>query len=123
MEKIKKILILDDSKEFVDLLKRLLSSEKIHITTSIDTANGLDEIKQTEYNLIITDYLIDELNGLDFSRVVREGIVNKLTPIILMTAKELDEIELSKVKKYELNYFKKPIFPRSLRSQILEILK
>lgn len=83
-----KILIIEDDKGLVAILKEFLEQEGYFV----DYYHNIDDIEDyvilNKYNLIILDVMLGESNGFDFLQIVR-GEIDR--PIILLTAKDTKE--------------------------------
>lgn len=118
-----RLLVLDDSKEFVFLLTSLLTFHEIKVDTESDPDNALKLSHENNYDLIITDYMMDQMDGITFAEAVRKEGNNKDTKIILLTAKHLENDELSLVNKMGLVYVNKPILPNDLYRKVMETIQ
>jgi two-component system, OmpR family, alkaline phosphatase synthesis response regulator PhoP len=89
----KTILIVDDEKDIVDLLKYNLKKEGYNILTA---ANGKMALEQSKHqpDLIILDVMMPELNGLEVIKKLKSDQKTASIPVIFLTAKgtELDEV-------------------------------
>ncbi len=116
------ILVVDDSKDFLFLLNSLLKFHKI----KVDGASSADEAsklcKDRQYALIISDYMLEGLDGLQFAQIIRSEGPNMDTPMILITAKNLESEELTTLNRLALTYIKKPVMPNELYRKITDIL-
>ena len=118
----KKILIVDDSFEFNFLLSSLFKFNKIPVTTETNPELALNKVKENEYDLLIVDYLMKEMNGIEFCEKVKEMNPYE-SKMIILTAKNLDSEELTQIHNLNLIYIKKPIMPNDLMKKVLEILE
>jgi len=118
-----KLLVLDDSKEFVFLLTSLLTFHEIHVETESNPLKALDLAESEKFDLIISDYMMDEMDGISFSEKVRSTSKNSETRIILLTAKHLENEELSKVSEMGLVYVNKPILPNDLYKKVMDTIR
>lgn len=124
MEKDKlKILIIDDSEEFIFLFKDLLTIHEIEVEANSDPLKALKLVDTSLFDLIITDYMMDTMDGITFSKKVRESKSNPRTKMILLTAKSLESKELLEVNKMGLVYVKKPIMPNDLYKKIMRTIR
>lgn len=114
------LLILDDSEEFVFLMTSFLNIHEIEVESVSDPELALRKVKSKKFDLVITDYLMDEMDGINFSKEALA--LESDLKIILLTAKALDEDELIEVKKLGLSYVMKPILPDELYEKILETI-
>ena len=117
-----KILVLDDSKDFLFLVSSLLKFHKIKVDGATNATEALEFVGRTPYALIISDYMMDDINGLEFARRVRSGSENREVPMILITAKNLSGSELEDLAALSLTYIKKPVMPNELYRKITDVL-
>jgi DNA-binding response OmpR family regulator len=117
----KKILIVDDEHAMRVGLKDNLEIEGYEIDEAVDGIEGLNKIKNNNYDLIILDVMMPGLSGFDVCKKVRA--LEILTPIILLTAKGE---EIDKVLGLELgadDYVTKPFGLRELLARVKVILR
>ena len=97
-EKLKsmKILLIDDDEWVRDSLKLFFESEKCCLTPFETAEEALEALKNQKYDIIITDYFLPGMNGLDFLKYI--GKSKKDTIKILITAYGSHEI-LDKAKE------------------------
>jgi len=84
--KSKRILIVDDDPDLLFLAAHGVKSlgADYHVTTASNGAMALDQVQQKKFDLILTDYMMPEMTGLDLVREARK--TSPETPFILMTA-------------------------------------
>lgn len=80
-----KILIVEDEKQIARFVQLELMHEGYEVETVYDGREGLEKIKNNEYNLIILDVMLPSLNGMEVCRRVRAF---SDVPIIMLTAKD-----------------------------------
>lgn len=80
-----KILIVEDEKQIARFLQLELMHEGYEVETVYDGREGLEKIRNNEYNLIILDVMLPSLNGMEVCRRVRAF---SEVPIIMLTAKD-----------------------------------
>ena len=116
------ILVVDDSKDFIFLLSSLLKFHKIKVDGVPSAEAAYELCLKKKYELVITDYMMDQKNGLEFCEDLRREGLNKDTPIILITSKNLEGDELTKLSQLSLTYIKKPVMPNELYRKITDML-
>lgn len=79
------ILIIEDEKKLVDILKRGLKSERYSVDTAFDGQTGLEKATKNSYELIILDIMLPKRDGVSVCKELRNRKVH--TPIIMLTAK------------------------------------
>ncbi len=116
-----KILIVEDEPNMRMGLKDNLSFEGYDVTTAAEGQEGLRQILENSYDLIILDVMMPNLSGFDICKKVRGNNIE--TPIILLTAKGE---EIDKVLGLELgadDYITKPFSLRELLARIKALLR
>ena len=80
-----KILIIEDDKEILKFLKSGLESEFFIIDTATDGEQGSFTARTNPYDVIILDFMLPKLNGLEVCTEIREDKID--TPIIMLSVK------------------------------------
>lgn len=119
----KKIVIVDDDKASLKLLKIYLKKHNFHVFCAQDGAQGYDLVKKEKPGILITDMLIPKIHGLDLSRKVKDDPELEEVRVILMSGLYgkptfRDEIEGSNAD----DFIKKPIDLKCLMSLIDKLL-
>ena len=115
----KKILVVDDEKNIVDILKLNLQKEGYTVIEAYDGAEALEKALPADPaerpDLILLDVMLPEMNGFEVCRKVRD---NSSVPILMITARE-DEVD--KVLGLEIgadDYITKPFSMRELMARV-----
>jgi DNA-binding response OmpR family regulator len=82
------ILIVEDNPDIRELLTRMLQAEGFNVIAVGDCADGFEQLRKQEPDLVIADVMLPDYSGLQFIRWVRERAVRDQTPVIAMTAFE-----------------------------------
>jgi DNA-binding response OmpR family regulator len=101
-----KILIVEDETGIVQFLQQGLEEEGYEISTASDGLMGLELAQKENFDLILLDWLMPKMNGLDVCKSIREK--NKITPIIFLTAKDTVQDTIEGLKAGANDYIKKP---------------
>lgn len=115
-----KILVVDDEKRIVDLVKIYLEKEGFSVDEAFDGQQALDMVSRSSYDLIILDLMIPIVDGWTACRQIRQKYD---TPIIMLTARGE---EFDKVLGFELgadDYVVKPFSPRELTARVKALLR
>nr|YP_010937757.1 hypothetical protein Ycf29 [Palisada intermedia]WKW95687.1 hypothetical protein Ycf29 [Palisada intermedia] len=121
MKKLKKILLVDDDHNLIDLLSYYLSAEGFFVDSAYTIRNALAFIDYDCPDLIISDIMIKDLNGYDFIKLLKldDNLVD--LPFIFLTAKGMTS---DRIKGYNLGcfaYLTKPFNPKELLAIINNI--
>jgi len=115
-----KILVVDDDKHILELIKLYLDKEGYETIVAVDGEDGLEKFKSSAPKLVILDIMLPVMDGWQVCREIRR-LDN--TPIIMLTAK--GEV-FDKVLGLELgadDYIVKPFEPKELLARIKAILR
>ena len=121
MEQKKRVLIVEDEKSIVDILRFNLEKEGYAALTAYDGEAGLDQgspdqaLKENP-DLILLDVMLPKMNGFDVCRILREK--GSSVPVIILTAREE---ETDKVLGLEIgadDYITKPFSMRELMARV-----
>lgn len=92
-----KILVVDDNEEILSFLTNI-DSDKYEYLKATDGKKGLEIALQEIPDLIIVDEMMPEMSGLEMCRLIRKDKRITSVPIIMLTAKDDKETELSSIK-------------------------
>ncbi len=116
MEQQKTVLIVEDEKNIVDILRFNLQREGYQTAEAYDGEAGLAQARTADPDLILLDVMLPKMNGFDVCRKLREEGSN--VPIIILTAREE---EADKVLGLEIgadDYITKPFSMRELVARV-----
>ena len=117
----KRILIVEDEKNIVDILSFNLSKEGYETLEAYDGEAGLQLALEQNPDLILLDLMLPKMNGFDVCRSLRRE--NRSTPVIMLTAREE---ETDKVLGLELgadDYMIKPFDSKELVARVKAVLR
>jgi CheY-like chemotaxis protein len=80
------ILIVDDNDRHLDILSSILRSVGHDVETSGSGADALQRLAGRRYDAVVLDMVMPEINGVIVATQMREGPLNKRTPVIACTA-------------------------------------
>ena len=111
----RKILIVDDDKEIVDLIELYLAGENYEILKAYDGKSCMELLKENNISLLVMDIMMPELDGISVCKKLRE---ESNIPVILVTAKTQP---IEKVQGFSAgadDYITKPFHPLELVARI-----
>jgi DNA-binding response OmpR family regulator len=86
-EAMKRILVIEDDKDIVELVRYNLEKDGYQVVASGDGATGLAQIRKAPPDLVILDLMLPKLAGLDICKEVRRDVSLNRLPILILTAK------------------------------------
>lgn len=117
-----KILIVDDDPDILELLESTLETEYETIKAACGK-EALKKIKETPPDLLVLDYMLPDLEGIEICKILRKDSLSVHLPILMLTGKgEIDD----KVRGLESgadDYMLKPFSPQELLARIRMLIR
>jgi len=85
------VLVVEDDSASRDLLKSILERENWSVVTASNGALALQRLEEQHFELILLDLLMPEMDGFEFTRILREKEEWRSIPIIVVTAKDMTD--------------------------------
>ena len=114
------VLVADDEKNIVQLIKLYLGNEGFRVETAFDGQEALEKARRFKPDLVVLDLMMPKLDGLEVCRRLRK---ESNVPVIMLTARTDD---VDKVVGLELgadDYVTKPFNPRELVARVKAVLR
>ena len=115
------ILVADDDKHTRMLLRAVLESENYTVSTAENGEQALELLDREHIDLVILDVMMPEMDGYEFTRIVRQ--TDRTLPILMVTAKHLPEDEKKGFLVGTDDYITKPIDEEKLLLRIKALLR
>lgn len=111
------LLLVEDNEELLYLMERILSRH-YHVLIAKDGLEALDIIKDNEIDIIISDVMMPEMDGLELCRTLKSNLETSHIPIILLTAKNTAEDRIECYNAGADGYISKPFELKILEARI-----
>lgn len=119
-----RILVVEDDKKIQELITYFLIKEGYEVDRASDGLEGLKLLKENKNELVVLDLMLPNLDGKNFTKIVRDISSEYGEPVIIMlTAKTEIEDVLDGLEIGADDYMKKPFDPRELVLRIKKFLK
>jgi two-component system, OmpR family, alkaline phosphatase synthesis response regulator PhoP len=116
----KKILVVDDEKKFVNVLRGYLEQAGFGVVTAYDGKQALAAFRHDNPNLVLLDLNLPVLDGLDVARTMRK---ESNIPIIMVTARVEETDRLIGLELGADDYITKPFSPREVVARVRAVLR
>jgi DNA-binding response OmpR family regulator len=116
----KKILVVDDEKKLVDIVKAYLERDGYRVIVAYDGRLALQMARSESPDLIVLDLMLPEISGWDVCRTLR---TESNVPIIMLTALGDDSDKILGLELGADDYVVKPFNPKELVSRIRAVLR
>lgn len=115
-----KILVVDDDKKTVDLIRLSLEKEEFEALGAYEGIEALNLVRYASPDLIILDWMLPHISGIDLCRIVR---AESSVPMIMLTAKATEEDKLRGLNLGVDDYLTKPFSLRELVARVRVVLR
>lgn len=116
-----RILVVEDEHRVANSIKKGLQQEKYAVDVSYDGQNGFDLASTEDYDLIILDLMLPEIDGLTICKKLREQKIH--TPILILTAKSQIEDKVTGLDTGADDYLTKPFSFEELLARIRALIR
>lgn len=119
----KKILIIDDEIHIVELLKFNLENNGYKVDYSYDGFDGYLKTKEFQPDLILLDWMLPNISGIDLLKKIRSDETLEQIPVIMLTAKNMEEDKLEELEDGADDYITKPFSVKEVLARITSVLR
>lgn len=116
-----KILVVDDERQYVEVINMILQSEGYDTTVASSGEEALEKFKKEKFNLVLSDLQMDGINGIQVLEEIKKN--HKNTFVILITGYGTIKNAVEAIKKGAFSYIIKGSNPADLLSEIEKVKK
>jgi DNA-binding response OmpR family regulator len=119
----KKILVVEDDEDLVELLRFSLKNAGFAIGTAGDGVEALKKARTVSPDLILLDLMLPELDGFAVCEILRQDPATASVPILMLTAMSGELARVAGLEAGANDYMTKPFSPRQLIARVQTLLK
>ena len=119
----KRILVVEDEQEVRELLNYSIGRAGYTVQAVVDAESALDALNNELPDLIVIDWMLPRMSGIELARRIRHDQYTQSIPLIMLTARGE---EVDKLKSFDAgfdDYVTKPFSPRELNARIKALLR
>ncbi len=117
------ILIVDDYKTMLRIIRNLLKQlDFVNVEDAIDGSSALQKLREGKYGLVISDWNMEPMTGIQLLKEVRADENLKKIPFIMITAESKTENVVVAKEAGVSNYIVKPFNAATLKSKLVGVL-
>ena len=117
------ILIVDDYKTMLRILRNLLRQLSFNnVEEATDGSMALQKLRQAQFGLVISDWNMEPMTGIELLREVRADEKLMATPFIMITAESKSENVIAAKEAGVSNYIVKPFNAETLKTKMSSVL-
>ena len=113
----KTILVIDDDKMILMILKQTLSKEGYRVSTAASGEEGIAMLASSNTDLVLTDYMMPGMSGIEVLNVIKQN--QPLLPVIMLTGHGDVALTIKAIQLGAVDFIEKPIHSKEL----IEIIK
>ncbi len=121
--KLKKVLIVDDEADILEIISYNLIKEGYEIQTAKNGIEGLDKVQPFKPDLVILDIMMPKMSGVEVCKILRSKPEYNDTLIIFLTALNDESSQIKGLETGADDYISKPISPKVLVSRVNAIFR
>ena len=118
-----KILIIDDEIHIVELIRFNLETSGYEVDIAYDGLDGYLKIKENAPQLVLLDWMLPNISGIDVLKKIRDDKDLKNTPVIMLTAKNMEADKVEGLVGGADDYITKPFSVKELLARISSVLR
>ena len=118
-----KIFIIEDEPSIIKLVQHNLEKEGFIVSSSLNGNEGLKELKKFQPHLLLLDWMLPDLSGIDICKSIRRENDLKNLPIIMLTAKGENEDKIKGLNSGADDYITKPFSFNEVLARINALLR
>ena len=119
----KRILIIEDDRDIVELVRYNLANEGFQVSAAHDGAGGLATLRKSPPDLLLLDLMLPRASGLDICREIRKDETLNRLPILMLTARGDEADRVVGLEMGADDYVTKPFSPRELIARVKALLR
>jgi len=116
----KRIFVLDDEPDMTILTEHMLKLRGFTVFVSNDSTRGLEQLLSKDVDGIVIDLMMPGLDGFAVINKLRESARHAKTPIVVLSAKRLNDSERKSMLNHRVHFVSKPITPTRLIQVVSE---
>ncbi|MCW8825599.1 MAG: response regulator [Gammaproteobacteria bacterium] len=119
----KQILVIDDAGSSRDLIRSVLSElELMNVSVTHNGLDALDLFKEQKFDLVITDWDMPVMSGIEFVIKIRSQFDKQALPIIMLTANIQADMVKMAIAEGVNDFLAKPFQPANLQLKVIKLL-
>jgi two-component system, OmpR family, alkaline phosphatase synthesis response regulator PhoP len=120
---LKRILIIEDDRDIVELVRYNLANEGFEVTALADGSAGLASLRKSAPDLVILDLMLPKMPGLEVCKEIRRDPALNRLPILMLTARGEEADRVIGLEMGADDYVTKPFSPRELAARVKALLR
>jgi len=117
------VLLIEDDPSLVELVRYNLEKADFDVAVEMDGDSGLMALRERDFDLILLDWMLPNMSGIDVVRQIRRLDEKRGTPVIMLTARGEETDKIHGLESGADDYVVKPFSPAELIARIRALLR
>lgn len=117
------VLVVDDEAAIREMIRFALGKAGMEVTTAADAQEALHKIGESKPDIMLLDWMMPGISGLELTKRLRKNTVTAEIPIIMLTAKVTEDDKVAGLNAGTDDYIIKPFSPRELTARITAVMR
>ena len=117
------VLVIDDESSIREMIRFALGKSGMSVQCAADGREALAKINESSPDILLLDWMMPNMSGVELTRRLRKDPVTSEIPIILLTAKVAEDDKVAGLNSGADDYIVKPFSPRELVARINAVLR
>lgn len=117
------VLVVDDDAAIRDMIRFALEKAGMAVQTAANAKEALIHISEKRPDIVLVDWMMPGVSGLDLTRRLRKDSFTEEIPIIMLTARVSEDDKVAGLEAGTDDYVTKPFSPRELLARIQAVLR
>lgn len=117
------ILLVEDDPSLIELVRYNLEAANFDVAVEMDGDGGLMAIRERDFDLVILDWMMPNMSGIEVVRQIRRMNDKRATPVIMLTARGEETDKIRGLDAGADDYVVKPFSPAELVSRVRALLR
>ena len=117
------ILLVEDDPSLIELVRYNLEAADFDVAVEMDGGGGLMAIRERDFDLVILDWMMPNMSGIEVVRQIRRMNDKRATPVIMLTARGEETDKIRGLDAGADDYVVKPFSPAELVSRVRALLR
>ena len=118
-----RIFIIEDEPSIIQLVQHNLEKNGFIVSSSLNGNDGLKELKKFQPDLLLLDWMLPDLSGVEICKSIRKDNIFKSLPVIMLTAKGEEEDKIKGLDSGVDDYLTKPFSFNELMARMKAVLR
>ena len=119
------VLVVDDSLPMRGIIKKIIKISGFNVQQFFEASNGREALailNQERLDLVLTDYNMPEMDGLELLDEIKKCDTSKSIPVVVITTEGSKKRLVEFMEKGAMDYIKKPFTPEEIKEKLNQIM-